>query len=162
MRLVIRPHSVVDIITNSSTVIYTWAAANAVEMVEDLINEVLSNVTNMTLRADDFYDIEVRVTDNAMESVVDRLLDDGEDEEIAALYEEYTRRKLGWQEKTKKLAEYVRANYSEDDLERISSDPYGYDWMPETEIVVTSKQGIESKIDKILAGLFEHDAIRDG
>jgi hypothetical protein len=159
MQLVIKPHSVVDIITNSSTVIYTWAAANAKEMVEELIDEVLSNVTNMTLRASDFYDVEVRITDNAMESVVDQLLDE-EDENITALYEQH--KDLGWKERTEKLVEYVRANYSEDDLAEISSDPYGYDYPPETEIVVTSKQGIDSKIDKILAGLFEHAASRDG
>ncbi len=41
MRLTIPYHSIVDVITNSSTVIYTLASATAVDMVEELINEVL-------------------------------------------------------------------------------------------------------------------------
>jgi hypothetical protein len=160
MKLVIKPHSVVDIITNSSTVIYTWAAANAKEMVEDLINEVLDNIDNLAIRADDLYDIEVRVTDDAMQSVADRLLNNEEDAGLTEVHEQS--KNLGWREYSKKMVEYIRANYSIDELNNMSSDPYGYDYPLKTDIVVTSKQGRESKIDKILPNLFETSSVMDG
>ena len=56
--ILVSVHSVVDIITNSSTTIYTGATDGAVELVTTIINETLRQAGS-DKRADDLYEIKV-------------------------------------------------------------------------------------------------------
>ena len=60
--IVIRLHSVVDIITNSSTVIYTGVTDAAVDAVKGIINEVLWQIDSDKC-AEDLFDIHVVTKD---------------------------------------------------------------------------------------------------
>ncbi len=57
-KFIVNLHSVVDVITNSSTVIYTGVNDNAIAIIENLIDDVLQQAgSNMT--AADLYKIEL-------------------------------------------------------------------------------------------------------
>lgn len=57
-KLIINPHSIVDIITNSSTVIYTGVTDNAAEMVRGIIKHVLE-ISGSDKTVDELFDISV-------------------------------------------------------------------------------------------------------
>ncbi len=57
-KLVVNPHSLVDVITNSSTMIYTGVKENAVEVVIAIIDDVLKHAGS-GLTAEDLYTIEI-------------------------------------------------------------------------------------------------------
>ena len=105
--MVIKIHSLVDVITNSSTVIFTWASGNSEAMVLELIDEVLA-VAGSDKKAKDLYDVKVQVAGGA------------------------------------------------------DNVPNWMDFYPDTEIVVTRKDGKETRVDKILGNLFSSDGYYDG
>lgn len=59
MFLVFDPHSFVDVITNSSTVIYTYHGQDTIQSFKELVNEFLVSVGRPDLTVDDlfYYDI---------------------------------------------------------------------------------------------------------
>lgn len=57
-KLTIRTHSVVDVITNSSTVIYSQADDGTISSVKDLINALLK-IGGSELTADDLFNFEL-------------------------------------------------------------------------------------------------------
>ena len=56
--IIINPHSIVDIITNSSTVIYTGVTDNAADMVRGIIKHVLE-IADSDKTVDELFDISV-------------------------------------------------------------------------------------------------------
>lgn len=55
IRIITNIHSVVDLITNSSTVIYTEAHEGTIKTVKEIINLILKLGGNKTLTADDLF-----------------------------------------------------------------------------------------------------------
>jgi len=157
MELRIKLHSFVDVITNSSTVIYTQVNGSGVQMIRDLINEIISNVTTTSITADDLYDISIVPSEDAVEMVTDMLLADNEDEGLAEVYESSS--ELSWSEKSRLCSQYVLDKYSPEDISEMlwNADRYYSD-----ELVIKTKHGQESKIDGILRNLFHADAAFDG
>ena len=85
MEILVKPHSHVSVITNSSTVIYTQFHDSAVTETYELINEVLK-VAGSDKKAEDLFDVSVHPD---MDRVHDYLGDlDGDDMEDIANNEE--------------------------------------------------------------------------
>ena len=159
-------HSFVDIITNSSTVIYTYV--NSVEAVKEFINAVLQIsgahenyiVESEPVTADDLYDFKTVLSSSAVERVVDFILDSGDHEHYAALNAINEDPKYGgWGGKWSALRDYVRENVAAEDA------PYDYYYgnEPETELVITPKKpGYREDLGKLLEAVFSHRAEYDG
>ena len=131
-KFIIRPHSIVDIITNSSTVIYTGVTDNAVEAVKGIINDVLQSVGS-DKTADDLYDIDVVSLDELEK------LDEGAYESK----EEYWRAYDNLQHDIEtNLTKQVEVDFVD------SSSHVG------ANIVVTSKIGSGKEISDLLAKIF--------
>lgn len=69
-RLVIRTHSVVDVITNSSTVIYSQADEGTITSVKDLVNALLK-IGGSELTADDLFEFKLDSEDKNYEGYQD-------------------------------------------------------------------------------------------
>ena len=82
MKLIIPVHSVIDVITNSSTEIFT-DFSNSVEPCKELINEMLKTFGVEDLTSDDIFDITVGYNDDER---VKEYEDDGYDEETIESY----------------------------------------------------------------------------
>lgn len=157
-KLTVNLHSFVDIITNSSTVIYTYV--NSVDAVKEFINEVLKSLPNVTLAADDLYEFEVQFTENGAEHVAEIVLNTPthkhHDELTVISQWVYP----DWKAKRKALADYVRENMSYKDEYSDGWDTY----YPETELVLKSKVSENQRNDlgKLLENIFDHTAEYDG
>lgn len=161
MTITIKTHSLVDIITNSSTVIFTWASGNAEAMVLELIDEVLS-VAGSDKKAADLYDIEVRVIMDELEGLLEEMLEDEEDAglmEISA--KEYGEGKEydSWSAHWEAMLQYLMDTVPQKTL--MKRENY-MGFPPSTEIVVTRRDGKNTKVDAILNNLFSADGGRDG
>ena len=156
-------HSFVDIITNSSTVIFTYAAANAEQMVKNLINEILSNVDGSTLTADDLYDIKTVINPDEYEGVVDSLLDDVPEkyEQLVADINEL-RGEDGYWKHMKEISALLEDRLSFDEIESLLSTSW-HDFGVETKIKITPQQNNKrDDLGQLLENLFYHEATRDG
>ena len=167
MKVTIPFHSVVDVITNSSTVIFTWAASSAESMVRDLVNEILQKAGSDRV-FEDLYTVKVVLYPGSLESALDSVLEQAEDPDerdadarLQALYDidnaDYPAD--DWKTRYDALLEYMADNYSPDELDNHHNY---YDFPLETGIVIESIDGSDSNVDNILSNLFTHDAIRDG
>jgi len=76
MKIYIPVHSVVDVITNSSSVIYTEATTNAVSTMKEIINSILK-LAGSEKTAEDLYDISIQKLPAG--GLVDWLLCEGHD-----------------------------------------------------------------------------------
>jgi len=148
----------VDIITNSSTVIYTYV--NSVDAVKEFINEVLKSLPNVTLTADDLYEFEVQFSDAGAERVADIVL-------YTETHKHYDERTVinqrvypDWKSKRQARIDYVRENMSHEDEYSDGWDAY----YPETELVLRSKVSENQRDDlgKLLENVFSHEANYDG
>lgn len=70
-KLTINLHSFVDVITNSSTVIYTGVQDNAIDAMKGIINEVL-RAAGSEKTSDDLYEISVLSREKIREELLDR------------------------------------------------------------------------------------------
>lgn len=156
MKLRIKLHSFVDVITNSSTVIYTTVNENGVQMVRDMIDEILSNITGTTVNSEDLYDVAIVPSGGALEGLVDKLVDDEEDEGLMAIYD--GAKDLSWGERWGLCTEYVKNKYSPEEIAEMVEDYCDGERYYSDELLITSKQGKESKLDSILGNLFSSEA----
>ena len=156
--LVLTVHSVVDVITNSSTVIYTEAASSSIETAKAIIDDILV-AAGSDKRADDLFDFAVKVLPGDAEDWVleqGDSLPDGLDEVIRAAN--------GWSEKCKVAREWIADNRDEfealfDGMEsEIGS--YGNDLV--RKLIVTTKGGEEYPLASKCLKLFHQDASYDG
>ena len=63
-KLIIKVHSIVDVITNSSTVIYTQADEGTIKSVKELINALLA-IGKSELTADDLFEFSLEKDDES-------------------------------------------------------------------------------------------------
>jgi len=164
--LIINPHSFVDIITNSSTVIYTYV--NSEQAVKDIMNAVIASIPNVTLSADDLFDFKVILSDGAVERLVEKILDseDTDDARYVALkkiekefFDENPDAKP-W-EAHKFQRSWILENLVDEDFEGYSTG-WSY-YTPQTRLVVTPKtSGVREDIGNLLMNVFSHEAEYNG
>lgn len=164
MKLELSLHSAVDIITNSSTVIYTWANGNAAESVKSIINEVLRRAGSDKV-ADDLFKVYVRLKDSALETVAELAQDDPDalkDDADRAFFEAINNDSdLSWRDGLNKGIEYIKKNWSEEEIAEMHASGWN-DWDAETVIAVESLDGIPSNIEYLINNLFHSDGGMDG
>ena len=85
MELKVKIHSIVDVITNSSTVIYITMKENSIKEMFEIINEILK-IADSDKKAEDLFSIEIeRNWDQILDSFLD---DDPVNEKEIKLFEE--------------------------------------------------------------------------
>jgi hypothetical protein len=156
-RSVIPFHSVVDVITNSSTVIYTQASVAAATVAKDIINELLT-IIGSDKKAEDLFDIEV--------------VPMWEDSYDFFNYERHTLPE--WLPHLPRSSDYkerakMQANYWKDNFDLIaewakeigpgSANDYH---TPKLSLVVKTKDGTPIKLAEKAMQLFEMEAGYDG
>ena len=187
--LKIKVHSVVDVITNSSTVIYTQATEGTISAIKEMVNALLE-LGESKLRADDLFEFEL-YWEREVEGKMKLIYDNSEDfnAELKALEqpildkygalasyrsdfkgdkEEFKPIQKKYSEDISALQKKYTARYSE-------NPPEWYDWKPDWEdesysdidlIVRTISDDENAKIaGKILGSLdslFSQEATRNG
>jgi len=71
MKVIIPIHSVIDVITNSSTEIFTNASSNSPKLMKDVINSILQ-VAGCDKTADDLFDIELKTVPSDIGCIIER------------------------------------------------------------------------------------------
>jgi len=159
MRFHIPVHSIVDVITNSSTVIYTEATRNAVELSKTLINRVLS-VAGSDKTADDLFDISVRVYPDDLHSYIRYNLSDHD-----AMPDEDTMRKALSLSDYRSRLDAIRA-WEKDNQDALNVLFSGKSAGPESGItstlIVTTKDGVDIEFAKTVLGMFNTTSYYDG
>jgi len=162
-------HSMVDVITNSSTVIYTWASGG-IDQVKELVNVILK-ASGSEKKVEDLFFIEERLTDKGMENILDEMDESGDYEERIADFQKtfpdnwndlpYEECKV-YYEKTKEFLKTLYNSLSEEEREPLGTDSY-YDVPRETSIYIKPKNGTEEEINMltVFKSIFEQWATRD-
>ena len=83
MKMIINIHSIIDIITNSSTMIFTWMNDDAIEKAFELLDEILK-LGDSTKTAKDLFDIKILYDIDAIcENFLEVISSDVEEEELS-------------------------------------------------------------------------------
>jgi hypothetical protein len=150
-------HSVVDVITNSSTCIYTQATAGSIQSVKDIINSLLA-LGETDLTADDLFDIKI-TSDELIDQRKEMLGDRG-------TLDEYLGREISWNDddfdaKIDELYDKIEAGeYEKPDFWDKGYGDYGFEG--DSKITVTAKidnsdAKTAAKLLSRLDGLFHSD-----
>lgn len=163
--------SYIDIITNSSTTVFTWAYN--INGVKEIINSVLK-ASGSNLTCDDLFDISISYnvelgdTNDYYIDTAKNILRDINDKELSSLVElyeeEYSRR--SWKELDEiheAIYNILVKNYNEKTLdewaENFNNDSYDYKYS--SSYVITAKnskyQEYANTISSYLDNLFDHD-----
>lgn len=164
--------SYVDLITNSSTSVFTWA--DNIEGVKEIINAVLK-ASGSNLTCDDLFDISISYnvglsdTNDYYIDIAKNILRDINDKKLSDLIElyeeEYSRR--NWKELDeihKAIYNILVKNYNEKTLDEWAEDfnNYSYDYKYSSSYVITAKnskyQEYANTISYYLDKLFDSDA----
>jgi len=141
--LIIKPHSFVDIITNSSTVIYTYVSD--LGSVIEFVDAVLQSVPNNALKADDLFEIkEVIVSPNL---VVDCILNDADNRHHETLSKINKDLKGSWND----LNQYVIHNVSVEEFEHLNNEEYHL----ETGVYIKPREGTSPEFGSLLNRVFD-------
>ena len=143
-------HSEVDVITNSSTTIYTKVQKGGIDSVKNIINSILK-ISNSELKADDLFTFEItsgELDDQRMDKLGD------EDTLNEYLGREITWRDSDYDEKKKELFDKITAGeYPKPDWWEYGYGSYGESECS-NEITVTSK--VDNENTKIAAELLSN------
>jgi len=91
--VVLKIHSMVDVITNSSSVTYVTARDNSISKIKELVNNLLV-FSESDKKADDLFDFKLSIDEERLEELrKDRLCDDYGWEEAEDIYEEIQSKK---------------------------------------------------------------------
>lgn len=158
-------HSFVDLITNSSSVVYIMANGGAPATLHKLVNGLLGAVGS-ELTSEELFDIRIipdfESVDDIGEDLRDNLVDALDDE---ALVDDFIERfnAADWSESTKVLSRFYAEHY--DKVSRVSfstQNEYGYE---NSSIQVTPKREDLKEVAGILSSLdslFSYEASYDG
>jgi len=163
MQITIPIHSIVDVITNSSSVIYTEATDNAIQIAKSIVDEILA-LGGSDKTADDLYDFKYQVLPD---DVLDWALDDAEsglegipDPDGITAFENLkpyeVRRKAAqvWVDKNRKeLYEWFNEQGVSDwdDYPRYTQN-----------LIITTKDGVEFPFSDKVLSMFSQSASYDG
>lgn len=170
MKFLIPVHSIVDVITNSSSVIYTEAHGNSVALCKKIINAILT-AAGSTKTADDLFDISVQTYPNDVYEYIDIHLDDNEDTifdkpipDLEGYKKASTVKKNGqadWLGRRNALAAWENAN-----KEALAALFEGQDADTETglstTLIVTTKNGVDIEFAKNALAMFNISERYDG
>jgi hypothetical protein len=163
---VIPMHSIVDVITNSSTVIYVAGTKSSGKYMHELINTILKE-SGSDKKSEDLFEFTVAPNfdywlDNFTENILEEWVDE-EDERLAHYNIPADFDDLDWKETEKVARRVFNQAVAEGDTETLEYDN-GYDDYIKDNLVMTSKVNdkftleLTSTIEKI----FEIDGGRDG
>ena len=157
--ILIRGSFITDIITNSSSVVYSYAyGANAFYK---LVNELLQEI-GVDKKAEDLYDVYV-IADKLLDYPEELFEDDPDkfEEFFGVTSEEWD--DMSWDEE-RKLIEKAISEKSPEELEKMSDEiPENYDgFAAETSYFIRTKDGRESALTNSVLSLFSHEASYDG
>jgi len=159
----IRIHSAVDVITNSSTVIYTYMDG-CVQPVKDLINE-MGRTLGFTETAEDMFYIGVFCDNDRYADVLDNM---SEDDELPEGFENF--QDMDWKESAalieEKLSDALRGKCDLPDwMEKASKDDGWGEPTSSTTLYLKAKDPKYKKIGDLIIKLInstEEEATRDG
>ena len=140
-----RIHSVIDVITNSSTEIYSYVDGNGVQATYDMLDAVIKSVGG-TQSAKDMF---VVTAGPSISDIIDRMSDSDSDEHWVAFMQNYPELLKGWRERDHGEAQYQYNKRYEDllkndvlirEFSRLLEDCEGL----ETNIHITAKDGTDT------------------
>jgi hypothetical protein len=154
-------HSISDVITNSSEVIYIATSNKGVSYLKELMNKLLK-MGGSDKTADDLFEFKIEPDEYFFERAWDRLCDNGEiDKEIVKRHDDYQSDKK-WKEANEFMKMTIRdmldkGKIKEEDFE----DDYGY---PRNNLILIPKGINQQVIDmtKEMQAIFNIEATRDG
>jgi len=153
----IKLHSTVAEITNSSSVTYSWVAEGGVQALKKMIDSVLKESGSMKT-SDDLYDIKEVLSSNSMERIMDGWQD--EQEEYESYWGATPERKLEMVAEAKK---WKFGGGVQTEEEWIKENKCDYESYIETEFEITVKAtGEKADILNFLGNLFESESTYDG
>lgn len=147
----IKIHSVVDVITNSSTTIYTMAGAGTIKTIKLMVDSILT-IAGSDLKAEDMFDFELEVAGEG-------------DFRWDKWYNEHPEvHDLKWDDRRAAYAEYAEATRDNrpDWWDEYEGSDYSYE---DVYLHVTAKlesYDAAAKVLDTLSDLFSHEAERDG
>jgi len=162
-------HSFVDVITNSSTVIYVAGTKSSGTYMHELINTILKE-SGSDKKSEDLFEFTVTPNyDYWQDTFTDQIAQNWIDEEDEEMLEKYDIPKnweeLDWKE-NEKIAKRVFAKAMAEDDESVLKYEGGYDndWYNKDNLVMTSKVNDEFSLEltQKMRGIFEIDGGRDG
>jgi hypothetical protein len=166
MRFHIPIHSIVDVITNSSSVLYTEAHQGSVDLAKKLINKVLS-VAGTPLTADDLFNISVRTysQDGIRYYIQSHHVrqDDIPDLETfnAAINLKTAEGKPDYAAQREAVDVWEKAN--QEALEALfEGKQSGQDTGLTSTLIVTTKDGVDIDFAKTVLGMFDISEVYDG
>jgi len=159
MELRIAVHSMVDVITNSSTVIYTWTNGDkSIAVAKEMIDYILS-VAGSDKKAEDLFEFTIDYTEDALESIAEDMLESEEFEELNSMPNE-TRE--DWDNQYAKAIEIFRA-MSKDQQERYATNYLNFPRNEDLIIKPKDNTDIETlSLCRVFKDIFEQDGTRDG
>ena len=154
MELRISLHSMVDVITNSSTVIFVNTHGKTIEYAKDLINSLLS-MSGSDKKADDFFTFELIPTEDSLERVMEYLLEECEHEWDSP---EYRAKEKEFQ---KQIDDSLEDGTFDDKFGNYTANYNGWE---EGELLITSKSNTGEcvKLADQIQKIFSIDGERDG
>ena len=173
MQFRIPVHSIVDVITNSSSVIYTEAHNNSISIAKKIIDSVLT-AAGSTKTADDLFDFSVTVYPTDLFQYLDDKIacaeddEDGEDAEFVARipdldtlkkaldYDNFKNKKgnYDYAKRSQALNEWKSANASAVAALFEGVEGNAQEGMPST-LVVTTKDGVDIEFAQNAVSMFE-------
>ena len=159
MEMKINVHSLIDVITNSSTSIFITMHGKSVDEMYELLNEVLK-IADSDKKAEDLFDIEI---DRDWDSIVEKFIENEdftEDEEkLVEEYEAFEDYKKARVFVMEKIVPCLKESGRWEDFNTNYYEMEENSWL-----VVKAKDNTKSTMDlwKKIRNLFNVDAIRDG
>jgi hypothetical protein len=172
MKLLLKIHSIIDVITNSSTEIFTFANNDAVEKAYEMLNEILK-ISNSDKKAEDLFNIRIVPDISQIDNYICKIEDIEEaesifnSEKIINMFKEYfslSNKKEDWRIKSdyrKKMYEaLIEENLWKVLVEEHESDEYPCESF--VEIIAKDKNKSTKNIMSMFDSLIYQNAWRCG
>ena len=148
----IKPHSVVDIITNSSTMIYTQATPSAIKVIKEIINTILKDAGS-DKTVDDLYDVEISEPKWDMNYAWVIIQENPESFLYWGYYDLYALASANTFDHWNEIEKLMREQLTNEQLAEI------LEYACETYIVIKNKVGTDSPISEQLTMLFSSEEV---
>jgi hypothetical protein len=139
-----------DVITNSSTEIYTYWNDDAPKMISSFIEEMIRVIAGKEIKADEYFDISLEPSERAWDKYA----------------EDYADKKIDHSKYPEVPTEEDVRRYCLDPDTYLGDNWYGIDYPTWEGIQIKAKkpeyQDLANRLSSIAKGLFSEDAFRDG
>lgn len=151
-------HSYVDLITNSSSVVYVMARPNAVDQIHEMVDNILA-AGNSEVRSRDLFNISIH-TDVGADYVLDQLVDDGHEWVEGIGYYDVVKLLDGEGDPERvAAAEQAKQNYIENSYDSYYDSYIRVNVNPDIE---NESATLAAKVLSSLQGFFHYEASYDG